>query len=81
MLSLRRGLLLQYDASRTAPYPYALIRSPLIIRQSVQTLGIVGIGRMGTAVALRAKVSVVRLILGHFTNSSLSGPTNGRCLL
>lgn len=55
MLCLRRGLLPQYTQSVTPPHTYGLIRSPTILRQSVQTLGIVGIGRIGTAVALRAK--------------------------
>ncbi|KAG8848906.1 Dehydrogenase [Serendipita sp. 405] len=65
-LSLRRGILLHHDAQRmivhrgmAAPAPPAAweqIWSPLIQRPSAsRTFAILGLGRIGTAVALRAK--------------------------
>ncbi|KAI9021858.1 4-phosphoerythronate dehydrogenase [Hyaloraphidium curvatum] len=55
ILALRRGLLMQHDALRTPPYKWGLVPVPTILRMGVQTVGIVGLGRMGTAVALRCK--------------------------
>ena len=56
VLALRRGLLLHHDAQRRQPpAAWRAIETPLIRRLNVQTLGIVGLGRIGTAVALRAK--------------------------
>ena len=56
VLALRRGLLLHHDLQRgSAPPPWLLVETPLIDRLNVQTLGIVGLGRIGTAVAMRAK--------------------------
>ncbi len=56
LLTLRRGLLLHHAAQRRdPPAGWLPIESPLVRRLSVQTLGIVGLGRIGTAVALRAK--------------------------
>ena len=55
-LSLRRGILLHHDAQRepnVAPYMY--ISSPLVERIQNTTYGILGLGRIGTAAALRAK--------------------------
>jgi C-terminal binding protein len=55
-LALRRGLLLHHDAQRaTPPAPWRVIESPLVRRLDVQGFGILGLGRIGTAVALRAK--------------------------
>jgi C-terminal binding protein len=55
-LALRRGLLLHHHTQReTPPAPWTVIRDPLLRRADVQTFGIVGLGRIGTAVALRAK--------------------------
>ena len=55
-LSLRRGLLLHHDRQRgTPPAPWVATLDPLVRRLSAQTFGIVGLGRIGTAVALRAK--------------------------
>ena len=56
IMALRRGLLLHHDAQRRdPPAPWRGMDSPLLRRIGVQTLGIVGLGRIGTAVALRAK--------------------------
>ena len=55
-LSLRRGILLHNDAQRSnPPAPYRVISSPLISRLQTTTFGILGLGRIGTAAALRAK--------------------------
>jgi C-terminal binding protein len=55
-LSLRRGILLHNDAQRepnVAPFMY--IDSPLVARIQNTTFGVLGLGRIGTAAALRAK--------------------------
>ena len=55
-LALRRGLLLHHDAQRaTPPAAWVPIESPLIQRPSTRTFGVLGLGRIGTAAALRAK--------------------------
>ena len=56
VLALRRGVLLYHDGQRGAdPAPWAPVTTPLIRRLDVQGFGIIGLGRIGTAVALRAK--------------------------
>jgi C-terminal binding protein len=55
-LALRRGLLLHHDAQRaTPPAPWRVIQDPLVRRLEVQGFGVLGLGRIGTAAALRAK--------------------------
>jgi C-terminal binding protein len=55
-LALRRGLALHHDLQRAdPPAPWRYHDSPLIRRAEVQGFGILGLGRIGTAVALRAK--------------------------
>lgn len=55
-LSLRRGVLLHHEHQRfTPPAPWMYIDSPLVARIQNATFGIIGLGRIGTAVALRAK--------------------------
>ena len=55
-LALRRGLLLHHEAQRSAPpASWMPIESPLIQRPSSRTFGVLGLGRIGMAVALRAK--------------------------
>ena len=55
-LSLRRGLLLHYEAQRAdPPAAWRYIDDPIVKRSGVQTMGILGMGRIATAVALRAK--------------------------
>jgi len=62
-LSLRRGLLLHHELQRgTPPAPWRIIDDPLIRRSGVQTFGIIGLGRIGTAVALRAKAFGFRVV-------------------
>ncbi|HEV7265858.1 MAG TPA: C-terminal binding protein [Falsiroseomonas sp.] len=55
-LALRRGIALHHDLQRAdPPAAWRYVDSPLIRRLEVQGFGIVGLGRIGTAVALRAK--------------------------
>ena len=55
-LALRRGVILHHETQRhDPPAAWTSITTPLIRRLSVQTFGIVGLGRIGTAAALRAK--------------------------
>ena len=55
-LALRRGLFLHHDLQRgEPPAPWQATLHPLIRRTSAQRFGVVGLGRIGTAVALRAK--------------------------
>ena len=56
ILALCRGLILHHEAQRRpVPAPWTQIESPMVRRLSEQRLGIIGLGRIGTAVALRAK--------------------------
>ena len=62
-LALRRGLLLHLESQRAdPPAPWRYIIDPLVKRSCVQTFGIVGMGRIGTAVALRAKAFGFRVV-------------------
>jgi C-terminal binding protein len=55
-LTLRRGILLHHDKQRSQPPAlWAPINTPLVARLQTQTFGILGLGRIGTAAALRAK--------------------------
>ena len=55
-LSLRRGILLHHDSQRlTPPAPWTPITTPLISRLGGTTFALLGLGLIGTAVALRAK--------------------------
>ena len=62
-LSLRRGVLLHHETQRAdPPASWRYIDDPLVRRSSVQTFGIVGMGRIATAVALRAKAFGFRVV-------------------
>jgi phosphoglycerate dehydrogenase-like enzyme len=62
-LSLRRGLLLHHERQRAnPPAVWRYIDDPLVRRSSVQTFGIVGMGRIATAVTLRAKAFGFRVV-------------------
>ena len=54
-LALRRGLLLNHEAQQGPNPSWDTIKDPVIRRFGKQGFGIVGLGRIGTAVALRAK--------------------------
>jgi len=62
-LTLRRGILLHHELQRKdPPAPFRSFQHPLIERLGKQTFGIVGLGRIGTAVALRAKAFNFRVV-------------------
>jgi C-terminal binding protein len=62
-LALRRGLLLHHEAQRRdPPAAWSYLRDPLVRRMGVQTFCIIGLGRIGTAVALRAKAFGFRVV-------------------
>lgn len=62
-LALRRGILLHHEAQRRdPPAAWAPILDPLVARASVQGFGILGLGRIGTAAALRAKAFGFRVV-------------------
>lgn len=56
MLSMRRGILLHNERQRASPPdPWMPIETPLVARLQRSTFGVFGLGRIGTATALRAK--------------------------
>ncbi|MBR0665892.1 C-terminal binding protein [Roseomonas hellenica] len=62
-MSLRRGLTLYHDTQRgSSPAPWAVMRHPVVRRQEVQTFGLLGCGRIGTAAGLRAKALGYRVV-------------------
>src|SRR6185312_10194173 len=62
-LSLRRGVILYHERQRQdPPAPWGPVKGELIRRLGVQTFGIVGLGRIGTAVALRARAFGFRVM-------------------
>jgi phosphoglycerate dehydrogenase-like enzyme len=62
-LGLRRGLFLHHEWQRAdPPAPWRAVFDPLIRRTGVQTFGVVGLGRIGTAAALRAKALGFRVV-------------------
>jgi phosphoglycerate dehydrogenase-like enzyme len=62
-LSLRRGVILYHERQRRSPPAvWGPVKGELIRRFGVQTFGIVGLGRIGTAVALRARAFGFRVM-------------------
>ena len=62
-LSLRRGVLIHNERQRaTPPAPWSVINTPLVARLRDSTFGILGLGRIGTAAALRAKALGFRVL-------------------
>lgn len=62
-LALRRGLFMHLESQRAdPPAAWRYIDDPLLKRSGVQTFGIVGMGRIATAVALRAKAFNFRVV-------------------
>ena len=67
-LSLRRGILLHHDLQRgdeargQAPAIWWHTGNPILRRSSAQTFGVLGLGRIGTAAALRAKALGFRVV-------------------
>lgn len=73
-LSLRRGIIHYHDTQRSDPVaPWRPVTTSGLVRRSgVQRFGIVGLGRIGTAVALRAKALGFRVTFfdPHLPNGS-----------
>jgi phosphoglycerate dehydrogenase-like enzyme len=73
-LTMRRGILHYHDTQRASPAaPWRpLTTGGLVRRMGVQTFGIVGLGRIGTAAALRAKALGFRVVFfdPHLPNGS-----------
>lgn len=63
-LSLRRGIIHYHDTQRASPVaPWRPVTTGGLVRRlGVQTFGIVGLGRIGTAAALRAKALGFRVM-------------------
>jgi phosphoglycerate dehydrogenase-like enzyme len=62
-MTLRRGVLLHHEAQRRRPAAaWTPIDDPLVRRLSSMTVGIVGLGRIGTAAALRFKAFGCRIV-------------------
>ena len=62
-LSFRRGILIQNERQRaTPPAPWSAINTPLVARLRDSTFGILGLGRIGSAAALRAKALGFRVL-------------------
>lgn len=63
VLALRRGIILHHEYQRhDPPAPWRSFHHDLIQRLGTQTFGIIGLGRIGTAVALRAKAFNFRVV-------------------
>lgn len=54
-LALRRGIVLHHELQRGPDPTWAVVESPLVARIRGATFGVLGLGRIGTAAALRAK--------------------------
>jgi C-terminal binding protein len=62
-LALRRGLFLHHDLQRAEPpAEWRYLDTPLVQRPGTQTFGILGLGRIGTAAALRARAFGYRIL-------------------
>jgi phosphoglycerate dehydrogenase-like enzyme len=62
-MALRRGMFLYHDTQATeTPSPWGILPSQVVRRTMVQTFGIIGLGRIGTAAALRAKAMGFRVV-------------------
>lgn len=77
MLALRRGIVLHHERQRaTPPAPWSSIDHPLVTRLQGATFGLLGLGRIGTATALRAKAFGCRVVfydpfVSHGTDKAL----------
>ena len=75
-LALRRGVILYHERQRQSPpAPWGPVSGELIRRFGVQTFGVIGLGRIGTAVALRARAFGFRVMFydPHLPNGTELG--------
>ena len=61
-VALCRGLIHHHERQRSAAPDWVAIRDPAIRRYGTRVFGIIGLGRIGTAVALRAKALGFRVV-------------------
>jgi len=61
-MALRRGVLLHHEVQRRSDASWSPVDDPLIQRLSSMVVGIVGLGRIGTAAALRFKAFGCRVV-------------------
>ena len=61
-LALSRGLIHHHERQRSGAADWSVIRDPAIRRFGSTTFGILGLGRIGTAAALRAKALGFRVV-------------------
>jgi C-terminal binding protein len=61
-VTLSRGLILHHEAQRMPQAKWEVIKDPAIRRFGRTSFGIIGLGRIGTAVALRAKALGFRVV-------------------
>ena len=61
-VALCRGLIHHHERQRSPAADWLVIRDPAIRRYGTRVFGIVGLGRIGTAVALRAKALGFRVV-------------------
>ena len=61
-LALSRGLIHHHERQRSANPEWVVIKDPAIRRFSSTTFGVLGLGRIGTAAALRAKALGFRVV-------------------
>ena len=60
-LALRRGIVLYHERLLQTPMQWGPVKGELVRRSGVQNFGILGLGRIGTAVALRARAFQFRV--------------------
>lgn len=61
-VALSRGLIHHHERQRSGAADWSVIRDPAIRRYGSQTFGVLGLGRIGTAVALRAKAMGFKVV-------------------
>ena len=79
VLALRRGIVLHHEwQRRSPPEPWRGADHPLLRRSGTQGFGILGMGRIGTAVALRAKAFGFRVTISRPASAQWGRACGGR---